>query len=408
MKQEALFADSFPFVNELLTKRLRLVVFVGAMLALVVNLAAFVAEIAGSRNYLTPHGQLIGGDFVVFDAAGDAAVSSDPAKIYDAEAFSQRLGENFPQRGPLALSWQYPPTMLLLASPLALSPYAASFALWAVAGLTLFLLAMRPIAPDRLSLFTMAAAPASFQALITGQTGFFTAALLATAAGFASRRPILAGIAAGLLTVKPQLGLLIPLAFAAGGCWRAFAAAALTAIALAASSYMAFGADIWTSFSDAVLTHAGRMQADIFPFEKMLTPYGAAMLFGAASDIAMGIQLIATTTLVAFVALLWRRVGDWDLRIAILCSAAPLATPYAFYYEMTIALPALLVIARRGGEQGWLSAERAALALVWLAPMFVLTLPANIPWAAFATMATFALVARRAMRTPAPASTAAA
>ena len=42
------------------------------------------------------------------------------------------------------------------------------------------------------------------------------------------RRPLVAGMLFGLLAYKPQFGLMIPLALAAGGRWRRFAAAAAT------------------------------------------------------------------------------------------------------------------------------------------------------------------------------------
>ena len=40
------------------------------------------------------------------------------------------------------------------------------------------------------------------------------------------RRPLIAGILFGLMAYKPQFGLMIPIALAAGGYWRSFSAAA--------------------------------------------------------------------------------------------------------------------------------------------------------------------------------------
>ena len=47
------------------------------------------------------------------------------------------------------------------------------------------------------------------------------------------RRPVLAGILFGALCYKPHFGMLIPVALAASGRWRAFGAAAASAAASA-------------------------------------------------------------------------------------------------------------------------------------------------------------------------------
>lgn len=59
------------------------------------------------------------------------------------------------------------------------------------------------------------------------------------------RSALLAGILFGLLTFKPQLGVLLPLALLAGRQWRAFIAAAATAAVLFAASVILFGANVW-------------------------------------------------------------------------------------------------------------------------------------------------------------------
>jgi hypothetical protein len=58
---------------------------------------------------------------------------------------------------------------------------------------------------------------------------------------FLDRRPLLAGLLVGLLTIKPQLGVLIPVLLIASGRWRVFTVATVTALALAAAAVMLFG-----------------------------------------------------------------------------------------------------------------------------------------------------------------------
>ena len=74
-----------------------------------------------------------------------------------------------------------------------------------------------------------------------GQNGAFTAALLVGGLLAAPKRPILAGVLFGLLTVKPQLGILIPFCLLASRNWRAFASAAVTTVTLVLLTGLAFG-----------------------------------------------------------------------------------------------------------------------------------------------------------------------
>lgn len=369
MKAAELLASRYPFVNHLLTNRLIEVMMAAAAIVFATQAALFVVTIATSENYVTVYGPVIGGDFVVFDRAADAVLNGEPAGIYDSEALARNLAEAFPSHGDFRLSWQYPPSIYLLIWPLAFLPYLSSYALWSFATGGLFLLSMRNIWTDRAALFLVIASPAVFQSLITGQTGFLTAALLAGAAMWADRRPLLAGIAAGLLTIKPQLGLLIPFAFAAAGCWRAFGAAAATAAIMVLASLALFGVQSWSAFFDAVTTHGARLQLEAFPFHKLISVFGGATMLGAPAAAALGAQAIASLTLAAVIVLIWRKIADPDLRAAALIAAAPLATPYAFYYEAALLIAPVLIIARHGVSGGWLKGERPAIALLWFAPL---------------------------------------
>ena len=392
-------AARFPLINELLTARLAQVAAAAAGLVFAVNAAMFAHAVATSRDLVTVYGPAIGGDFVVFHTAATAAAAGDAVAVYDAGAFSARLQEAFPGAGDMRLSWQYPPTMLALISVLALFPYLASYGVWTLAGSALYFSALRPILTTRLAFFAVLAAPALMQAFITGQTGFVTGGLLALAAFQAERRPLLAGAAAGLLTFKPQLGLLIPIAYAAAGAWRAFAAATVVALVLAVGTTLAFGVEIWSAFFQAVSEHSGRMQSGVFPFEKLVSVYGGFAMAGAAPAVAMSAQIAASLALAALTFAFWRRVKAPDLRLAALCASALLAAPNAFYYELTLSIPALVVAARRGVETGWLPGERPIIAAVWAAPMLLLSFGGHpgLPLGCLTALAALALVVRRGL-----------
>src|SRR5258706_14860460 len=58
-------------------------------------------------------------------------------------------------------------------------------------------------------------------------------------------RPVLSGICLGLLSYKPQYGLLFPLVLIAASQWTVFVTAAIVAVAMAALSWLAFGTQSW-------------------------------------------------------------------------------------------------------------------------------------------------------------------
>lgn len=396
----ALIAKRYPLIYDLFTVRLK---FSLVALALVYAATAYglqAAEIATSVDLFTRHGPIVGGDFLVFRAASLAAGGPNMLAIYDMANLSAMLREAYPGHGDMLFGWQYPPTMFLFVKPLSLFPYLASYGVWVAAFGGLFAWTVYRLWSDRAAVFFAVVSPAVFVAVITGQTGLLTASLIALSAAYADRKPLLAGIAAGLLTVKPQLGLLIPIAFAAAGCWRAFAAAAVTALLLAAASVAAFGIEPWLAFINAVAAHGERMTAaSIFPLHKLVTPFGAMSLLGAPPLAALMTQVAATLALGVYVFIVWRRVAAMELRLAALATAALLATPYGFYYEMAVLVPAMMMIAKRAVETGWLKGERLSLIAVWASvlltpgPDVVPGPPISFAIALFA----FVIAARRAL-----------
>ena len=104
-------------------------------------------------------------------------------------------------------------------------PYLAAFAVWSLLGFTLFLVAAYAGGVERKHLMFVAVAPAVAVNLFIGQNGFFFAALLICGLINLDRRPLLAGLCFGLLTIKPQLGLLLPVMLVLTQRWRVIAAA---------------------------------------------------------------------------------------------------------------------------------------------------------------------------------------
>src|SRR5205807_196242 len=165
--------------------------------------------------------------------------------------------------------------------------------------LALYLVVATRILGDRslTAVFVLLGFPMVFWNFGLGQNGFLTAALFGAGTLLIDRRPVAAGLLFGALCYKPQFALLLPLALAAGGQWRAIAAAAASAGAFVLLSLALFGADTWqawlaTAGSSPAMYGSGRIL-----FAGMANTFGGARLLGA--DVTLSYALQAVVSLVA-------------------------------------------------------------------------------------------------------------
>lgn len=315
----------------------------------------YAAAFCGAVLYVTATTQglvisetgVVGGDFLAFYTAGDFARSGDALAAYNFETFDAKLKELAPLE-QLGMMWQYPPTMFFMTAPFAYLPYKISYVLWCAGGWAALLLALRALDFRASAFWLLGFSVVCVNVVDNGQISMATAALLFLSVYDPKRRWLVAGIAAGLLTIKPQLGLLLPVAFAAAGAWRAIAAAALTALILHAPSLLIFGVDGWRDFFAAV----ARLNADVVgpglhtPPTGMTTLFGQLRMWGAPSSLAVGAQYVLALAVMAVVAVVWRRPGDRLGKAALVCSGAIIAAPYAYAYEMTALLLSGAYLAR--------------------------------------------------------------
>jgi hypothetical protein len=389
--------------NWLTRERIRLVA--AACLALtLIALAAIALTAKGLNDY---KGRPIGTDFASFYAAGAAVLAGEPEAAFDPPRQFVREKAIF---GPDTqfYAWQYPPFFLLVAAPLALLPYGFALALWLAATFALYLFSItaviRSTAPgrplDRLALLLAAAYPAVFVNAGHGQNGFLSAALLALALAFLRPRPVLAGICFGLLAYKPQLGLVIPFALAAGGYWRTIAAAVVTVAALALVATAAFGADIWHAFlASTAFTRTALLEQGGPGFEKIQSVFAAIRLWGGPIPLAYAIQGIASLVVLVLTVRLWRSNARFPLKAAGLPLATLLFSPFSLDYDLMVLAPSIAFLAMNGLRHGFSPWEKTALGVLWLVPLVAraITGATLVPVALIAMFAIFGLLIRRTL-----------
>ncbi len=318
-------------------------------------------------------GYPLGRDFANVWSAPQIAAHAGAAALFDFSFYQQQVARLFrPTIAPLM--WSYPPNMLLLVWPFGRMPYWVAFAVWTLAGSCLYaaiVLARVPRQDRRSSAVFLAIAPASIVNVVVGQNGFFTGALMLGGVACLDKRPWLSGILFGLLSVKPQLGLLVPVALVAIGAWPAIASAVLTAAALAAASLALWGMAPWQDWISRVGPATYQLVADYRGFHGYMMPSVFASLrdAGIAPEIAAIGQTIVSLAVIVVTAVLFRRTADVALRALILASGTLLVSPYSFNYDLTALTGAMLWLMT--SPQRLDGRELAACGAAWVLPMAI-------------------------------------
>ncbi|MFH6781750.1 MULTISPECIES: glycosyltransferase family 87 protein [Methylobacterium] len=345
-----------------------------ALLGLLSTLPLVVRFYRPAGGGLDVTGYPIGRDFINNWVGPQLAASGRLATLFDLDAYQAAIGTAFGAPLPFH-NWSYPPFTLLLLRPLSQLPYFAALALWTAGLFAAFAaVTLSRVAPGRRlrALVLLALAPACLINAVGGQNGFLTAALFLGGLIALDRRPVLAGILFGLLTCKPHLGLVLPLALLALGAWRTIAAAAATALALVGASLLAFGAEPWRHYlgETSAYQYALLQHFTGFYTTMMASVFAGARTFGLPTGVAWLLQAVVAVPVLA--AAIWavRRTRDPVQRAGLLAAAVPLLTPYAFNYDLT-ALAAVLVWRLSAVEPGT-QPDRVTV-FAWLGP--TLTMP---------------------------------
>jgi alpha-1,2-mannosyltransferase len=339
----------------------------GAAILFALQIAGFLFIIAGTHGWIVPLERPTTTDFVSFYAAGVLANEGNPALAYDHEAHLA-AEERITAAGIAYQFFNYPPVFLLICALLAKLPYLVSFVVFEGATLVLYLLVARRILGDRggPALVALSAFPMVFWNIGLGQNAFLTAGLFGAATLLIDRRPIPAGLLFGMLCYKPQFGLLVPIALAAGGQWRAFAAAGAAVAALVLASLALFGVATWRAFFATLGGSHEIYESGRILFAGMANTFGAARFLGAGASVAYILQAAASLSAAVIVGIVWRRNLSLPTRAATLAAASLVAAPLALLYDLMLAVIAAAWLVRdRDAPSAW-KGQGIALAALYL------------------------------------------
>ena len=334
-------------------------------------------------------------DFVNVCSAGRLVLDGHPALAYDWDVQKQVevavLGQSYPGN----FAWHYPPPFLFVAALLAHFSYAVSFAGWAATSFLPYLAAMRAIVGRSFGFLLAAAFPVVFTNALVGQNGFLTASRIGGTLVLMPRWPVLSGICLGLLSYKPQYGLLFPLVLIAASQWRVFVTASVVAVLLAALSWLAFGTESWQAFVHWLpMFNQAFLVEGRAPWGKLQSIFGLTRYFGGSESLAWTLQWIMSAAVAVLLVALWRsRKVRHDLKAAALAAGTLLVTPYLFLYDEMVLAIAIAFVVRVGLDEGFERHELPALGLVAVLCMIFPFLGA--PTGFGATLVVAALIAQR-------------
>lgn len=285
-----------------------------------------------------------GGDFVSFWAAGRMTLLGNGAKAYDLAA--HRAVELSVVGRTGILPFPYPPPFLLIVTPFALMPYPVSFVAWVVATALSYVLAARKVARPE---YAIACPPVLVDFLI-GQTGLFFGAIFIFGITLLPLNAFLGGALLGLMVMKPQLALMLPVALLGGRQWSAILGAAFSSGVAILMGLMLFGPGSYEGFLQMIPRYGHYLQEARWNWIELASPFAFARYFGIAGPTSLVFHLAIAAAAAAITWVAWSR--NWKEKVPVVASATLLASPYLFTYDAVLMIvPAAYFIAQR---QFWL------------------------------------------------------
>ena len=342
-----------------------------AMVAGVLQILALV--IWGIRFYVLNDwsAPMLGYDFSVFWSAARVAVEHHAAAVFSAQ-WMQPMEESL--RHQIGYSpWPYPPTFLLAVLLFGLLPFGAALILYFALGLSVYgvMLARISRGLDRAWLVWLAAFPGVPVALGLGQNSLLTVSAAGAALALLETHAGLAGVCIAVLGIKPQLGVLFPLALVCGRQWKALIAASLCMLAFVAGSVAVCGVDAWRAFA-AYLPEFSRIAVEQGGREMWLgmpTVFAIGRSLGLPVSVAYVVHGLVAAPAVMVMAFLWVKRARFELRATAFVVATLLMQPYVMFYDLVWLILPIVFLMRDARVQPLSRLEWVLLAAAWLAPV---------------------------------------
>ena len=343
------------------------------LLALVAwSILAFSLTGPGERSRFGP---LKWADFAHFYTLGHIARFGPADALYDSVAQHAVQVSLIPESAGDSFRIAYPPLTAFFFAPFSRLPYVAAGALWAAISIAL-LLGIVTIIGRRSRLRTdwplvyavVLAFPPTWELVGYGQTTIVP--ILAFALAWIAldlKRPLLAGVALGALSVKPQFGIVVAVVALACSEWRLIAGACISVAVQVLLSAILFGWGVVASYAGTVLTVATTaMDVEASPHMQ----HSLRVLFGLLPGY-VGLVLLVLTSAAVVVAVvrIWRTSADSRTRMGTLVLASVLVNPHLYVYDASLLILAGLWLGEAfSADSHWFWRRAYLLTLLVLVP----------------------------------------
>jgi len=312
---------------------------------------------------------MVGIDFAIFWSAAKVAMAHGAASVFSPQWM-------LPMEAALGLDdyspWPYPPTFLLAVLPFGRLPFGVALTLYSVTGLLVYFAVLARFCRglDRTYLPVLLAFPGVAIAIGLGQNSLFTIAATGAALAMIEVEAALAGVFIAMLAIKPQFGVLFPLALICGRQWKIFGVSALCTVVFAGASVVVLGQDAWHAFAAFLPQFSGLAveQGGSMMWPGMPTTFALGRSAGLSVNASYQLHGVVAVPAALAMAFLWAQRARFELRAASLIIATLLMQPYIMFYDLAWLILPLVLLMRDGRVSALGRMEWVVLAAAWVAP----------------------------------------
>jgi hypothetical protein len=329
-----------------------------ALILAVVLWAAAIGILAFGTTYRDPFNQLKWADFIHFYTLGDIARNGPITDLYDPQTQYQHQIRLVPESAPERYLPVYPPQTAVLFAPLSNLPYHFAATLWALFSVGVYIVSVRfawRSVQSALSNFSLVAAcavafPPFWSLILNGQTTAvpilaFTCGAIALAHG----RKFLAGLALGLLFMKPQFGLMLALVVLTCGEWSVLAGLLVTACIQLILVLGMLGHTVVFEYLD-LLPRLAELQSALEPSAEQM--HSIATVARLLPGYVAKITWVCASALVAWMTVrVWRSFAPAYVRMGALVLGSVLVNPHVNLYDAAVLAPPLVSLT------GWMQMQ---------------------------------------------------
>jgi alpha-1,2-mannosyltransferase len=304
--------------------------------------ATAVISFSGSGD-LSIGGPLKGSDFIQFYTLGHLASAGQTEAMYNMTKLHEVQVALVPESGPFVYPTVYPPQAAPLFAPFSRWSYRQALLIWSVLTVALYALIVwstwRRVAgrlsDTRLMLAAAAAFPPFWTLVLYGQITIviliaFWLGWLALERG----RGYLAGVAFGVLALKPQFGIPLAAIVLACGEWRMLAGAVSSVIAQAAAVWLMLGSSVFTGFAASL--RMTFINVDALESKPYMSHSLRAVTRLLPNWAGLPLWLALVAVVLWYTVKFWKSEAPLHVRLGVVILASVLVNPHVIVYDATL------------------------------------------------------------------------